>query len=73
MVSPGLLALILLFFCFYFLFFSSMIIEGKKTKFPFIINKVFGVFIIIDIYYQLATQIILIYDHNVITNYNIAK
>ena len=73
MVSPGLLALILLFFCFYFLFFSSMIIEGKKTKFPFIINKVIGVFIIIDIYYQLATQIILIYDHNVITNYNIAK
>ena len=73
MMCPGLLSAILICFCLYFLYFCHLINKGKKTYFPFVVQRIIRSIIIFDISFQLIIQFILIYKHEILSNHNIVK
>ena len=73
MMCPGLLSAIVICFCLYFLYFCHLINKGKKSYYPFIVQRILRFIIIFDISFQLIIQIVLIYYHEVIEQNNIVK
>ena len=73
MMCPGLLSAIVICFCLYFLYFCHLINKGKKSYYPFIVQRILRFIIIFDISFQLIIQIVLIYYHEVIEENNLIK
>ena len=66
MMSPGILSGIVICLCLYFLYFGHLLNKGRKTRYPFIVQRILRFIIIFDISFQLIIQIILIYHHEII-------
>ena len=69
MLTPGLLSVIIIFFCLYFLYFCHLLSKGYTSFYSFIIKKVLRFIIIIDIAFSLIFQFILIYYNDFINQH----
>ena len=67
MMCPGIFPTMLVCFCFWHLFFSHFD-EGRKSSLPRLIQNFIIYFLITDIFFQLITQIVLIYKHEIMSN-----